>query len=178
MQTGKLACRLAGTASRVGYLQRLPSLARMAGLDAMKTAHLTFALALGMAATAQAQSDASLERFQAAEALFSESNPLCSGHVKGVPTPDGKPGLHIVWRSYTTQDSLAAMQAQLSKVLQQAPDTSDPHCPTWRRGSGPARATISLCQPSSVGPWTHCGAPIPPATQAMVTFSDASGPDK
>jgi hypothetical protein len=103
----------------------------------------------------------------------SDAQPLCSGHVSGVTTPDGKPGPHISWDAYSSRESPGTLTESYLQSLGTEGHTKDHDCDSWRLPPAKPTAIIEVCPASASGPWSECHPPPREAASIVMTSSVA-----
>ena len=97
---------------------------------------------------------------------------LCGGHVTGAPLPDGKPGSHIVWEAYSSQELPEALAKRyLDSLGSEAHSRSDDGCDLWRFPADKPTHTLKVCPVSSQGPWSECSQAPPRTAKSIILIS-------
>ena len=81
---------------------------------------------------------------------------LCDGHVSGAMTPDRKPGPHITWDAYYSQEIPTVLAKRYLDSLGQEAHSAEAGCDTWRFPPDKPSRILEVCPVSAAGPWTEC----------------------
>jgi len=101
---------------------------------------------------------------------------LCSGHISGAPLPDGKPGPHILWEAYSSQELPASLAKRyLDSLGSEAHSTLD-GCDLWRFPPDKPARTLEVCPVSVKGPWSECDQ-APPRAATIIMISSMATAD-
>lgn len=101
----------------------------------------------------------------------SNASHLCGGHVTGAPLPDGKPGPHIIWDAYSSQELPAVLAKRYLKSLGPEAHSTMDGCDLWRFPPDMPAHTLEVCPVSSGGPWSECSQAPPPAASIIMISS-------
>lgn len=87
---------------------------------------------------------------------------LCTGHVTGVPLPDGRPGPHVGWTLYTSTETRRSLVKRYRRALGNEGHVAGTDCDSWGRPAAQPGRILEVCELTAEGPWERC--PAPPAT--------------
>jgi hypothetical protein len=101
---------------------------------------------------------------------------LCGGHVTGAPFPDGKPGPHIIWEAYSSQELPTALAKRYLDSLGSETHSRSDGCDLWRFPPDKPTHTLEVCPVSFQGPWSECSHAPSRAAKSIILISSMAQP--
>jgi hypothetical protein len=103
------------------------------------------------------------------------STEFCGESIVGAPQPDGRPGAHITWTAYRSDDPPSKVVAYYLKRLGAKNRRRERSEDVWRFPLDSPDRVLSVSGPTGTFPWRKCGA-LPPAVQSVIMISTIARP--
>jgi len=104
------------------------------------------------------------------------SKTFCTEHIVGAPEKDGKPGAHISWTGYYSEDPIAKVVLHYTKTLGSENHRKERNEDVWRFPLGKPEQVLTVTQPGGTFPQGQCARP-PGSARAIVIISMMTRPD-
>jgi hypothetical protein len=104
---------------------------------------------------------------------------LSEGRVIGMPPPDGgpddspdaRPGPHITWTAYTSEEAPDALAKRYLASLGTEAHAVEGDTNIWRFPREKPVDVLEVSPASAEGPWTYDGTPVPPQAKSIIMIS-------
>jgi hypothetical protein len=90
---------------------------------------------------------------------------LCGLHDSGAPLPDGRPGAHIIWDAYSSEELPAELSTHYRQSLAAEVHSTRGSCDTWRFPPAKPTRILEVCPVTAEGPWSTPGSGCSPPPQ-------------